>query len=394
MPIQQICDREMCTACFACMGVCPKGAISKELNTLGEEFPSIDSSKCVDCGLCTSICTINNKPAMRRADFCYAAWSKSEDDLSKSSSGGIAAVLSRNGISKGGVIYGSTSEAGQIFHTRIDTVDDIEKLRGSKYVKSDIQDCYRRVRDDLRNGRKVLFIGTPCQVAGVKAIAGRDYENLVTVDLVCHGTPPFTYLKEYLDNKCSHSSKGKSWDSVSFRFEKYFLMKVYLDGKIIYQKGAADDLYYLAFLDGMIFRSNCYQCQYACPDRVGDLTIGDFWGLDRRKIVTDYDGKISLILPNTQKGNVYLQECVDELNLFKLPIEDALNPQQGNLLHPSIPHKERRLFEKMYPIHGFVGTIKRTELGKTIIKREREKKVKQSSLYKALRLIYHQIKRQ
>ena len=159
----------------------------------------------------------------------------------------------------------------------------MEKLRGSKYVKSDIRDCYIRVRDDLRNGRKVLFTGTPCQVAGLKAFIGKDCQDLTTVDLVCHGTPPFRYLKEYLDKKCSQGGSRKGWDKAVFRSGKFFLMKVYREGEIIYQKGAADDLYYSAFLDGMIFRSNCYHCQYACPERVGDLTIGDFWGKGQQR---------------------------------------------------------------------------------------------------------------
>ena len=393
MPIQQICDHKLCTACFACMSVCPKGAISKVVNTLGEEMPFVDPKKCVDCGLCISLCPTNNKPNMQRAGYCYAAWSKSEDDLLKSSSGGIGTVLSRGLVNKGGVVYGSTFSEAQVFHVRIDSETDTDKLRGSKYVKSDIRDCYRRVLDDLRNGKKVLFIGTPCQVAGLKAFTDKKYPDLITVDLVCHGTPPFLYLKEHLDKMCSQSNKGKRWDTAVFRFGKSFLMKVFYKGEIVYQKGAADDFYYSAFLDGMIFRSNCYHCQYACPERVGDLTIGDFWGINRRKIGSDYDGKISLILPNTQKGTALLQTCMDELNLFKLPIEDALNPQQGNLLHPSVPHKERELFEQLYPKHGFVGSIKRTELGKAIIKRDRKKKVKGSVVYRAVRHVYHKIKR-
>lgn len=393
MSIQQICDPEQCTACFACMSICPQGAIRKEVNTLGEEVPIVAPDKCVDCGLCTSVCPTNNKPVMQRAGFCYASWSKFEDDLLKSSSAGISAVLSRSVISSEGVVYGSTSAEGQVYHTRIDSADDIDKLRGSKYVKSDIRDCYSRVLDDLRSGRKVLFTGTPCQVAGLKAIVGTEDHGLFTVDLVCHGTPPFLYLKEHLDKMCVHNGTGKGWDSVSFRVRNYFLMKAYLDGKVMYQRGAADDVYYSAFLEGLIFRSNCYHCQYACPERVGDLTIGDFWGVDRDKIESDYNGKLSLILPNTQKGAALLQTCVDELNLFKLPIEDALNPEQGNLLHPSVPHKDRKLFEKMYQTHGFVGSIEKTNLGKKVLKREREKKIKGSVLYKALRRVYHILKR-
>lgn len=375
------------------MSVCPQGAIRKEVNTLGEEMPIVAPDKCVDCGLCTSVCPTNNKPVMQRADFCYASWSKSEDDLLKSSSAGIGAVLSRTFIGKGGVVYGSTSVEGQVYHTRIDSADDIDKLRGSKYVKSDIRDCYSRVLDDLRSGRNVLFTGTPCQVAGLKAIVGTEEQGLFTVDLVCHGTPPFSYLKEHLDKLCPGNGSGKRWDSVSFRSGNSYLIKVKLDEKVVYQRRAADDVYFSAFLEKMILRSNCYHCQYACPERAGDLTIGDFWGIKRDKIDSDYEGKLSLILPDTQKGAALLQMCTDELNLFALPIEDALNPEQGNLLYPSIPHKERILFEKMYPARGFTGAMRRTDLGKAIIKREREKRIRESVFYRAVRRVYHIIKR-
>lgn len=383
MALKQVCSPEQCSGCFACMSICPKGAIHQVLNKLGEEKPAIDPEKCISCGLCVSTCPVNSNQDMRRAEFCYAAWSKFGKDIEKSSSGGIAAVLSRKMLEDGGIVYGSVSRDSKVLHERIDSVDGIELTRGSKYVISDMKSCFSRIGVDINAGKKVLFIGTPCQTAAVKSVIGKHKNNLYTVDLICHGTPPFTYLKEHLDRHLS----GKKWDSVSFRSKNAFLMRVFHSGTLVYEKPAADDLYYSAFLDSMIFRENCYTCRYACPERVGDLTIGDFWGIDRSKLHASHTGKISLILPNSPKGNALIESCRDNLNLNQLPLEDAMNPEQGNLLHPSVPHTERALFEKLYPQYGFYGALKRTQFGKKIIRRKYAQMVRSSFVYRAIRKV-------
>jgi len=392
MAIQQICDPEKCTACFICMNNCPQGAIRQGRNNLGEEIPVISLEKCVSCGRCNSVCPVNNLQDKRRAEYCYAAWSKHTYDLEHSSSGGIAAVLSMRVLNDGGVVYGAVSRDAKVFHERIETKEGVDLLRGSKYVKSDTINCFAKVRRDLDAGKKVLFIGTPCQVAAVKALAGDAEHNLQTVDLICHGTPPFSYLKDYLDKQTASHRSNRRWDSVSFRNKKSYLLRAFYSGEIVYQKNAADDLYFSAFLERIILRGNCYSCPYACPERLGDLTIGDFWGLDRRKLETSYDGKVSLVLPNTAKGAVLLQSCAEELILYRLPLEDAMNPEQGNLLHPSVPHADREAFVKLYPDYGFYGAIIRTNLGKKILCREREKRIKSTLTYRAMRRLYHFVK--
>ena len=393
MAIEQVCDYSYCTACYACMAVCPKGAICHTINCLGEEIPTIDSSLCVECGRCISVCPANKNLPLKKAEFCYAGWSKSSDDQVKSSSGGIAAVLSRKTITDGGIVYGSISKDAKIFHERIDTSEGLELLRGSKYVKSDTRNCYQKIRKDLKSGKKVLFIGTPCQVAGVKMYVGNAGDNLLTVDLICHGTPPFSYLKEYLDKKCASGIEHKKWDTVSFRSPKTYLIEAKRNGKSVYHKEIQNDLYLAAFLKGLILRSNCYRCVYSCPERIGDITIGDFWGLDRKKLNVSYNGKISVILPNTEKGSAFLEECSELINLFKLSIEDALNPEQGNLLHPSVPHDERQVFERLYPRYGFIKALKGTDFGAQIEKKEQQKMIKNSITYRTIKKVYHMGKR-
>ena len=396
MAIQSICDSKQCTACFACMAACPKGAILQTTNDLGEVQPLIDAQRCVSCGRCVAVCPSNHAPELRRADGCFAAWSRHDEDLEGSSSGGVAAVLSRKVISAGGVVYGAVSRDKRVFHDRIATLEGAEALRGSKYVKSDTSGCFQRVREDLKNGRNVLFIGTPCQVAGLRAYVGGTCERLLTVDLICHGTPPFAYLREYLDKMCGRQ-KPHGWDTVRFRFQHSFLLRAYCGDAVAYQQRASDDLYYSAFLDGMIFRDNCYRCPYARPERIGHLTIGDFWGLDRKKLGTAYDGKVSVVLPNTPEGLALLRACGDELNLVGLPIEDALNPDQGNLLHPSTPHRDRADFIQRYPGEGFCKAIGRMQYGRAIAWRARKNRLKQikwlAYLVRKAKGLYHRVKR-
>lgn len=392
MPVEKICNPEVCTACMACRAACPKTAISKGLNELGEEVPIIDPQKCISCGICVSTCPSNKKIELKRAGSCYAAWSKSEEDMKKSSSGGIAAIFSRNVISEGGVVYGASSRDSNVFHERIDSIEKIDLIRGSKYVKSDINNCYTDIREQLSKGKRVLFIGTPCQVAGIKSFLGGDQEKLLTVDLICHGTPPFEYLKEYLDVKCNRGENSRGWDTVSFRING-FVMRVFNKENVVYQKEADQDLYYSAFLQGLIFRKNCYRCPYARPERVGDLTIGDFWGLDRGKIEPGYKGKVSLILPNSQKGLSLLQACRNDMALTKLPLKDAINPLQGNLIHPSIPHKDREDFENLYVKYGFFKALKRTGFGKDFLRKERVGRIKRSVPFRVVRRLYYLLKR-
>lgn len=390
MAIKQICKPEQCNACYACANVCAQGAIARTVNGMGEDIPFIDQKKCVSCGMCLSVCPVEQSLKNPRAENCYAAWSKYAEDLEKSSSGGIAAVLSRKTITDGGCVYGTVSTRSHVFFERVNEESSLDLLRGSKYVKSDVGTCYRQVKADLVLGKQVLFFGTPCQVAGVRSFVGTNHPNLTTVDLICHGTPPFSYLSEYLGKvtrpKLSFRS-GPRWDSVSFRSGNSFLLKARLNGKTTYEKEATNDLYFSAFLGGMIFRENCYSCPYACPERVGDLTLGDFWGLDRAKAGIAYGGKVSVVLPNSEKGRKYLQLCDRDLELIPLPLENALNPQQGNLLHPSLPHEERNLFQKLYPKYGFTGAMKRTQLGKTIRSRNVQKKLVVRALRKAKRMI-------
>ncbi len=373
--MDMICPAERCTGCLACLNSCPTDAISVRADRNGSIAPHIDNEKCINCGLCARVCPANNPQPLRRAPHAYAAWSEREP---LSSSGGIGAVMARKTLENGGVVYGAAIADGKTRHIRVETADELPRLRGSKYVQSDVGLTYRAAKQDLTAGRQVLFTGTPCQIGGLYAYLRKSYDNLVTVDLICHGTPPHTYLQQHLDDKT-----GGNWDSFSFRGEHDFYMTAYKDGAIVYQKISGQDAYFQAFLRGLTYRDSCYQCPYSRPERVADVTIGDFWGIDRKTLQHPYDGRISVILPNTEKGQAFFDTVADTLVYEQRPVEEPANEEQTNLRHPSEPHHDRAKFLAAYKTSDFPTAIHAT----SIPRENRQDKMQRSLPYRALRKI-------
>ena len=362
-----ICDYQECTGCFACMNICVHNAITVTTDEFGKTIPKVNDNLCVGCGVCRKVCPINNPVEQVIPSHVYAAWSKLPIDVELSSSGGMASVLSRWILKQGGVVFGASSEGKSVRHVAIKNEKDIEKIRGSKYVQSEIQYSFREVKTEVEKRKPVLFSGTPCQIAGLKNYLRKDYANLYTVDLICHGTPPTEYLTSHLRAVLPTNT---DWNHVSFRGKYNFILTAYLDDKIVYQESKDMDTYYKAFFDGLIFRDNCYQCHYAFPERVSDITVADFWGIDRSKMEHPYDGRISLVLVNTEKGKQLFEQCCDDFIYEEHTLEEAMSPEQTNLHHPSVPHKDREIFEKAYRLKGFEKAVRKTEIGKIIRKRK------------------------
>lgn len=375
----KICDYSYCTGCFACRSICPKNAIIVDTDKLGKTIPAIQEDKCVSCGMCQRVCPVNNPVEKNTPIRTIAAWSKNEVDVKLSSSGGVATVISRSVINNGGTIFGASSIDATVKHIKITQQNELELIRGSKYVQSATSDVFCVVKNELKAGKKVVFIGTPCQIAGLKNFLNYSYDNLYTVDLICHGTPPVKYLEEYLECVCN----GRKWNSVSFRGKYNYSLTAFFNNEIIYQKSSGQDLYFDAFMKGLSFRDNCYKCQYACPDRVSDITVADFWGIDRDSLINKYDGRISLVLINTNKGKELFDIVKDDLVFEDREFSEAVNPIQTNINRPSVPHKDRELFETMYKKHGFYKAVKSTSVGKEVARN----KLRFGSLYQILKKI-------
>lgn len=347
-----ICKAELCTGCAACMNRCPKQCIKmQEDRRMGHLRPVIDHNRCVDCGACQKVCPVNSSLDLQKPLTAYAGWDKCEEEYQSSTSGGAASAFARYIIRQGGVVYGCAILPGiEVKHIRVDNEDDIRLLKGSKYVQSTIGDTYRKVREDLRQDRKVLFIGTPCQVAGVKSFIGKQMNgNLYTIDLICHGTPSLAFLRRHILKK----TKGVVPDEIFFRKGSYLLLLL-LDGKEIYRSSLFEqryqDIYYNAFFDGFSYRDSCNTCRYAQPNRVSDVTIGDFWGLDG-DIPLEHPHGCSVLLPTTEKGMVLIDGIRSEFNLFERSVDEAVNGNE-QLRNPKKKTFRIKVFRKILPLLG------------------------------------------
>lgn len=362
----KICKENLCTGCMACVKSCPKQCITLEKNNRGENHPHIDTAKCISCGACRRACLNEANIEFSSPLRTFAAWSLREDDCKYSSSGGVASVFSRKMIRSGGVVFGAASQNKTVEHILVETEDDIEYLRGSKYVQSNVVNVYSAAKNLLEQGKKVLFIGTPCQVAGLKLYLKKEYQNILTVDLICHGTPPIAYLQEHLSRI--------DWTDVSFRGYYNWKLTATNKEKVVYQKDRYDDEYFTAFLEGLIFRESCYSCKFARQERISDITIGDFWGLNRTTIKVPYDGRVSLVLANSEKGWEFIKQCNREMHFEEREFSEALNPSQTNLQQPSMRPMERdRLLSDMTEV-GFDKAVQATDVWKKIRKAQYKRK--------------------
>ena len=321
----------------------------------GYIYPEVNQDKCVNCGICQRTCPAKNPIELKEPITCFAARIKDKNILKKSTSGGIAAFISKEIINENGIVYGAAYINNcEVNHIRIDKHSDLSKLQGSKYVHSYIQNSYNSVKNDLEEKKYVAFFGTPCQVAGLKKFLNKEYEKLLLVDIVCHGVPSQKFLKD----EVGRINSNLNVDRINFRDKNYgaFTFSIEKNGKDSYSEVWYRSPYYYTFMEGITYRDNCYECFYAKDKRCSDITICDFWGLKEDATLYDSSNEgISAILPITQKGLNFINKNKDNLEIEERTIEEAVN---GNtqLRHPVEKTKQADNLRKIYranPEKGF-----------------------------------------
>ena len=332
----RITDRKYCTGCGACADACPAHCISMETSEEGFFFPVIQESRCLKCGVCGKVCHAETPPEKKMPRKAFASWSLDESIRTSSSSGGIYSILGEYVLQNGGVISGCRFDRNMVLkHELCDIPGCTARFRGSKYVQSLTDGIYRKIRDALKTNRTVLFVATPCQIAGLLSFLGQPYENLIVCDLVCHGIPSQKVFRSYLTRHGLSPDPDRS--VVAFRDLKgwgdFYVRVSEPDGA----EWKADDQtneFIRAFLPGYNYNEACYSCPYACMERVGDLTLADFWGLGKTiPFEGDPSHGCSLIFVNTDKGSKLLQEVRDRIFLEERPVEEAMEGN-GQLRRP------------------------------------------------------------
>ena len=356
--MKEICIKESCTGCHACYNVCPKSCIEMVEDKYGFVYPSINGSKCLDCNLCKFVCPSNHEKNNTKPTKAYAAICKNNYDYNTATSGGIATTFAKKVISNDGVVYGAAFEEDvKLTHIRATDIYSIEKIKGSKYVQSAIGNSYSHVKNDLNKNKTVLFIGTPCQVDGLKCYLNKEYQKLITCDIICHGVPSCKMLKEYFhENNITIENMN-----VSFRDKDGYYITIKNNGKIEYRKSSYIDIFYLGFIKALFFRESCYYCKYANENRVSDITLGDFWGFDAKKgdFPVSTSNGLSVILVNTEKGEEFLKSSASELVLLERDVQEAINGNK-QLRFPSKIHRNYNKFRSLYGSKGFTKAVKKS----------------------------------
>ncbi len=331
-------ERTRCTACTACASACPKGCISMEADENGFLYPVVDENACTHCGLCN--CPLLSPLKTTALPTAYAAYSKDEAVRLQSSSGGVFTELGKLVLAQGGLVYGAAYDSEfRVVHMEVQDEEGLAALRGAKYAQSDLGNTFSQVKERLQQGRKVLFSGTPCQVAGLQAFLRKDYENLITVDFVCHSVPSPMAWKKYLESlgnvkAISLRAKDTGWSRYN-----YCHKVVTAQGERLIPSG--ESLYMKLFVDGCISREACGDCQFKGYNRCSDLTLGDFWGIWDVAPEMDDNKGTSVVLCQSKRGADLLRELEGRLIWKQVSLEEASRENRA-MLHPSPLHPQRQ----------------------------------------------------
>lgn len=342
-------EKSRCTGCSACASICPKGAIKLIEDNEGFKHPEIDQSKCINCGLCKRTCPVLNTKENSSLNRCYVAYNKNDEVKKTSSSGGIFDAIARKVLSDNGIVIGAAfNDNMELEHIALEEIDDLEKLKGSKYLQSNINNMFSYIKEKI-NDKKILFVGTPCQVAGLHAYLKKDYDNLICIDLFCHGVPSpklfNRYIKELEDGngskvvKYNFRDKKTGWDTYSntASFEN--------DNEI--SELQSNNSYMCLFLSDIALRESCYNCNFKVGNKYSDITLGDFWGVQMYYPEMYSKNGVSAIIINTEKGKLIFESISNNLEYKECKLEEIEDGNPSLKSSGKYPKKRKEFFENI-----------------------------------------------
>lgn len=342
-------NKALCCGCHSCAQACPRGCITMAADEEGFLYPKVDESRCIDCGLCQRVCPVltAEADAVDKLPLAFAAMNKEEAVREESSSGGVFSLLADQVLAQGGVVFGAAWDVDfqNVRHIGVETPAELGKLRGSKYLQSAVDGCYSQAEAALKQGRKVLFTGTPCQIEGLHRFLRAPYENLLCVDLVCHGVPSPAVWRVYLE-ECQ-KAQGAPASRVCFRdkttgWKEYCVTLEFRNGKK-QSLPVTREPYMAAFLRNACLRPSCTQCPFKKKNRVSDLTLADFWGIREVCPQMDDDRGTSLVLVHSPAGKAAWEAICGALRWEAVDAEAALR-ENPSAVRASADHENRRVF--------------------------------------------------
>lgn len=368
-------EKYKCSGCHACYNICPQNAIEMIEDEKGFKYPRVNKDKCVNCSLCEKVCPIFNNKKTENEPKVYACYNKDEKIRMKSSSGGIFTLIAEEIIKKDGVVCGAAfDEQYRLFHQFVENIEDLDKLRTSKYLQSTIDDTYKKTKEYLENDRCVLFTGTPCQIEGLISYLGKKYDKLYTQDIICHGVPSPKVWKKYMkyrkevDNKIPQKinfrdKKQQGWHLFSLSFNY---------GDTEYAKNQTEDIFLRAFLADVCLRDSCYQCSFRKQNRISDITLADYWGIENVLPEMDDNKGTSLVLVNSQKGMELMNKIKSNIVYKEVTINDAIISNRALIKSPET-NKYREKFFNELDSREFDELVKKYVRKKSIIVRIKNK---------------------
>lgn len=336
--MEKITDYALCTGCHACYNICPKKCIVMQSDKHGFKYPIINNDICINCGLCKSVCPIENKYIGNKRGAAFACINKNDVIRLDSSSGGIFSLLANEILDRGGVVVGAAfTDKFSVEHVIVDSKYGLEKLRGSKYIQSNIGDIYKIVKNYLENDKYVLFSGTPCQISGIKCYLGKSYDKIIYQDFICHGVPSPLVWRKYIESvEREYNKIIPKTIPISFRNKcngwENFSLKIVFSDKTELIEQFNNNLYMKAFLGNLCLRPSCYNCHSKSLERESDITLADFWGIDKISSKMNDNKGTSLVLVNSDKGKelffkiknlMHIEEINDEK--FDLAIKNNIS---------------------------------------------------------------------
>lgn len=343
-------DKHNCCGCSSCAERCPKQCITMYEDEEGFKYPYVNLNTCINCGICENVCPVLNQAEVRKPIACYAAKNPDEKVRMNSSSGGIFFPIASKIIKEGGVVFGARyNNQWEVEHASADTIESIKRFHGSKYVQSRIGATYQQAEQILKEGRKVLFSGTPCQIAGLKRFLRNEYDNLITVDVVCHGVPSPKVWRDYVSLLPMKGVYDIRMKDKSSGWRQYSFSLIGEDGKTILSELSSENKYLMAFSRNLTLRPSCFNCPAKAGKSGSDITLGDYWGIEKLLPKMDDNKGTSFVCANTCKGAELLKSLALQIECADY---DASTPYNSCIYQSTIEPVERIDFWNCYQKRG------------------------------------------